>query len=136
MSDLEDQEPEQNDAEGGNGEDQPAEPETIIDILSGQPISASPKNRLVQSVLRQLIETYGFDRDDLRAGYRLTTAGKRQKTVEIAILRHGKEAVDENVERIVVCVIQKKREKLRTLQEADADERPGGLHPKGGRNRL
>src|SRR6202040_3330680 len=36
-------------------------------------------------------------------------------------LRHGKEAVDENVERIVVCVIQKKREKLRTLQEADAD---------------
>ena len=121
MSDLEDQEPEQSDVEGGDEDDQPSEPETIIDILSGQPVSASPKNKLVQSVLRQLIETYGFDRNDLRAGYRLTTAGKRQKTVEIAILRHGQEAVDENVERIVVCVIQKKREKLRTLQEADTD---------------
>jgi type I restriction enzyme M protein len=121
MSDLEDQEPEQDDAEEGNEEDEATEPETIIDILTGQAVSASTKNKLVQSVLRQLIETYGFDRSDLRAGYRLTTAGKRQKTIDIVILRHGTEAMDENVERIVVCVIQKKREKLRTLQEADAD---------------
>jgi type I restriction enzyme M protein len=124
MSDWEEQEPEQDQAEGVNGEDQAAEPDTLIDILTRQPVSASQKNKLVQSVLRQLIETYGFDRDDLRAGYRLTTAGKRQKTVEIAILRHGSEAVDENVERIVVCVSQKRREKLRTLQDAAAD-----LHP-------
>jgi type I restriction enzyme M protein len=109
MTDREDQEPEQNETEDGSGEDQAAEPETIIDILSGQPVSASTKNKLVQSVLRQLIETYGFDRNDLRAGYRLTTAGKRQKTVDIAILRHGTEAVDDNVERIVICVTQKRR---------------------------
>src|SRR5690242_6580535 len=108
MSDWDDQEPEQDQAEGGNGEDQAAQPETLIDILTGQPVSASAKNKLIQSVLRQLIETYGFDRNDLRAGYRLTTAGRRQKTVDIAILRHGTEPVDENVERIVVCVTQKK----------------------------
>ena len=124
MSDLEDQEPEQNHTEGENGEDQAAEPETLIDILSGQPVAASAKNKLVQSVLRQLIETYGFDRNDLRSGYRFTSAGRRQKTVDIAILRHGTEALDENVERIVVCVIQKKREKLRAPQEADADLQP------------
>ena len=124
MSDSEDQEPEQDETEGGNGADQAAEPETLIDILTGQPVSVSTKNKLVQSVLRQLIETYGFDRNDLRAGYRLTTAGKRQKTVDIVILRHGTEAADENVERIVVCVTQKKREKLRTLQEADTDLQP------------
>lgn len=121
MSEWEDQEAEQNEPEVENGEDHAAEPETLIDILTGQPLSASPKNKLVQSVLRQLIETYGFDRNDLRAGYRLTTAGKRQNTVDIAILRHGTEVVDQNVERIIVCASQKKREKLRTLQEADVD---------------
>src|SRR5262249_36393554 len=113
MSDLEDQEPEQeNQAEAENGQSQDAEPETLIDSLTGELVALSAKNKLVQSVLRQLIETYGFDRNDLRAGYRLTSAGKRQKTVDIAILQHGAEAVDEHVERIVVCVTQKKREKL------------------------
>jgi type I restriction enzyme M protein len=124
MSDWEGQEPEEDQEEGGNGEGQGTESETLIDILTGQPVSATAKNKLVQSVLRQLIETYGFDRNDLRAGYRLTTAGKRQKTVDIAILRHGAEPVDENVERVVVCVTQKKREKLRTLHEADSDLQP------------
>lgn len=121
MSDLDDQGPEQDQPEGENGEDRAAEPDILIDILTGQPVSASAKNKLVQAVLRQLIETYGFDRNDLRPGYRLTTPGRRQKTVDIAILCHRAEATDENVERIVVCVSQKKREKLRTLEEADSD---------------
>jgi len=50
MSDWDDQEPEQEQAEGGNGEDQAAEPETLIDILTGQPVSASAKNKLIQAV--------------------------------------------------------------------------------------
>lgn len=121
MTESEYGETDPNQEETDNGESGGAEPENLIDILTGQPISASAKNRLVQAVLRQLIETYGFDRRDLRFPYRLTTAGKRQKTVDIAILSRGAEAVDENVERIVVCVTQRSREKLRTLQEADAD---------------
>ncbi len=121
MNEWENQEPEDEQTEAEDGEEQAAESESLIDILTGEPVSASAKNRLIQSVLRQLIETYGFDRTDLKAGYRLTTAGKRQKTVTIAILRHGTESADENVERIVVCVTQKKREKLRTLAEADSD---------------
>lgn len=122
MSELEDLEPAQeNQAEAENGQGQDTEPDTLIDILTGEPIPLNKKNKLVQSVLRQLIETYGFDRNDLRMGYRLTTAGKRQKTVDIAILRRGTEAVDENVERVVVCVTQKKRDKLRSLDEADPD---------------
>lgn len=106
-------------AEPGGGAD------TLIDILTGRAMPASPKNTLVQKVLRQLVGSYGFDRTDIRAGYRLTTQGKRGKTVDIAILRHGREAVDEDehVERVIVCQRQKAREKLRSPQQAVSDLR-------------
>ena len=97
--------------------------DTLIDVLSGDEIPASPKKRLVQKVLRQLIGSYGFDRADIRVGYRLTTQGRRGKTVDIVILRHGREALDEHVERVIVCQRQKRREKLRSPQEAEADLR-------------
>ena len=38
----------------------------FIDILTGNKESASAKKLLVQKVLRQLIESYGFDRDASR----------------------------------------------------------------------
>jgi type I restriction enzyme M protein len=112
-----------NDQEEGDGEGQ-----TLVDILSGQLIPASAKNRLVQNVIRQLIESYGFDRSDLRVGYRLTTAGRRGKSADIAIVRHGQDARDENIERVVVCQPQKPREKLRSPGEAASDLRK--LHEK------
>ena len=104
-------------SEPGGGAD------TLIDILTGSAIPSSPKSTLVQKVLRQLVGSYGFDRADIRAGYRLTTQGKRGRTVDIAILRHGREAVDEHVERVIVCQRQKAREKLRSPQEAASDLR-------------
>jgi type I restriction enzyme M protein len=121
--DVDDQTPEE-----GDDEESEAESEAIIDILTGQPIAPSPKNRLVQKVVRQLLESYGFDRSDLRVSYRLTSKGKRQKSVDIAILRHGQEALDENVERVVICPPQKAREKLRSADEAAPDLRK--LHEK------
>jgi len=114
---------EANDQEEGDGES-----DVLIDILTGQPISASPKNRLIQKIVRQLLESYGFDRDDIKVGYRLTTAGKRQKSIDVAIVRHGLEARDENIERIIVCQPQKVRDKLRGAEEAAADLRK--LHAK------
>lgn len=116
-------------AEEQGAEQEPeGDSEVLIDILSGQPIPASPKNRLVQKVVRQLLESYGFDRADIKVGYRLTTEGKRQKSVDVAILRPGQESHDENVERVVVCQPQKLREKLRSVEEAAADLRK--LHEK------
>ena len=97
--------------------------ETLIDLLTDEEIGSTPKNRLVQKVLRQLIETYGFDRKDIRTRYRLTTKGKRQNVVDIVIFRSGKEALDENAERVIVCQPQKSREKLRSPEEASADLR-------------
>lgn len=121
----------ENDARTENGpetDDDSGGAETLIDLLTGEEITASPKNRLVQKVLRQLIESYGFDRGDIKAPYRLTTEGSRAKSVDIAILRHGKEPLDENVERIIFCETQKPREKLRSAQEAAGDLRK--LHEK------
>ena len=50
----------------GETEDESSGADFLIDILTGESISASPKSRLVQKVLRQLIESYGFDRKDAR----------------------------------------------------------------------
>ena len=109
-----------------NGDELSGE-ETLVDTLSGATVRATPKTRLVQKVLRQLIETYGFDRGDIRTRYRLTTPGRRQ-TVDIVIFRRGKEALDEHVERVIVCQHQRPREKLRSPQEASGDLRK--LHQK------
>ena len=97
--------------------------EALIDLLTDEEIGSTPKNRLVQKVLRQLIETYGFDRNDIRTRYRLTTKGKGRNLVDIVIFRSGEEAIDENAERIVICEPQKSREKLRSPDEAAADLR-------------
>ena len=41
----------------GNDAEESGGPETLIDVLTGADVRATPKNRLVQQVLRQLIET-------------------------------------------------------------------------------
>ena len=119
---------------GNDAEELSGGPETLIDVLRGADIRATPRNRLVQQVLRQLIETYGFDRRDIRIDYHPTTKGKRRQKVDIIILRRGQEAVDEHVERVIVCQSQKPREKLRSPQDAAADLRK--LHGKRAHSRF
>ncbi|HSP14488.1 MAG TPA: N-6 DNA methylase [Thermoanaerobaculia bacterium] len=114
--------------EGTAEEESEGESQALIDIITGQPIASSPKNRLIQKVVRQLLESYGFDRVDIKVGYRSTTSGKRGKSVDVAIVRHGLEPRDENIERVVVCQPQPAREKLRSPDEANADLRK--LHEK------
>ena len=113
---------------GGNGAENDAAAqdvgaEALIDLLSGAASRSTPKNRLVQKVLRQLIETYGFDRSTIRTGYRPTAKGKRTASIDIVIFRHGEEPSDDSVERVIVCQTQKPREKLRSPQEAAGDLR-------------
>lgn len=101
-----DGEPEGRISENG-GAAQDAGAESLIDLLTGAAIPATPKNRLVQKVLRQLIETYGFDRSTIRTGYRPTARGRRSASVDIVIFRHGQEPTDDSVERVIVCQTQK-----------------------------
>lgn len=92
-----------------------------IDILTGHPETPSPKKLLVQKVLRQLIETYGFDRNDLEVNYNLRINGRRKKLIDIAIFRPGAEHISVNIQRVILCKYQKKRDKLRTITEAASD---------------
>ncbi|MGV6825604.1 MAG: methylation-associated defense system DNA methyltransferase MAD2, partial [bacterium] len=42
----------------------------FIDILTGNKVGASQRKLLLQKVLRQLIESYGFDRADIEVDYK------------------------------------------------------------------
>jgi type I restriction enzyme M protein len=95
----------------------------FIDILTGDRVKSSPKKLLVQKVLRQLIDSYGFDRNDLEASYRPRIRGKGNKVFDIGIFRPGTEHTNDNIQRIVVCQHQKQPDKLRSISEAEPDLR-------------
>ena len=95
-----------------------------IDLLTGNTETASPKKLLIQKVLRQLLDGYGFNRGDLETNYNPRIAGRGRARIDIAIFKSNAEHNNENLQRIVVCVSQRKRDKLRTFQEADADIQP------------
>ena len=118
MSDQEDVGEAPQEAAGENGPDN-----FFIDILTGNRESASAKKLLVQKVLRQLIESYGFDRNDLEVNYNPQINGQGRKRIDIAIFHSDAEHNNDNLQRIIVCKTQKKRDKLRSLTEADADLR-------------
>lgn len=95
-----------------------------IDLLTGNTETANPKKLLVQKVLRQLIEGYGFNRCDLETNYNPRIAGRGRARIDIAIFQSNAEHTNDNLQRLVVCVNQRKRDKLRTFLEADADVQP------------
>ncbi len=88
-----------------------------IDILTGETHTASPKKLLIQKVLRQLIESYGFDRADLEANYKLNIKKHGRKVADIAVFRSGTEHINDNLQRAIICKTQKKRDKLRSIQK-------------------
>ena len=108
----------QEDAVEDNGPDN-----FFIDILTGNKESASSKKLLTQKVLRQLIESYGFARNDLAVNYNPQIPGHGRKRIDIAIFRPDAEHTNDNLQRIIVCRTQRKRDKLRSINEADADLR-------------
>lgn len=95
----------------------------LIDILTGNKENASPKKLLVQKVLRQLIESYGFDRNDLEVNYNPRISGQGRKRIDIAIFHPDAEHNNDTLQRIIVCKPQSKRDKLRSITEAETDLR-------------
>ena len=103
------------------GEEENTPENFFIDILTGNKESVSAKKLLVQKVLRQLIEGYGFSRSDLETDYKPRIQGHGRKRIDIAVFQPDAEHTNENLQRIIVCVSQKNRDKLRTYAEAEAD---------------
>ncbi|EOM1363111.1 TPA: N-6 DNA methylase [Klebsiella pneumoniae] len=93
----------------------------FIDILTGNKERTSAKKLLVQKILRQLIESYGFDRNDLEVDYNPQIPGQGRKRIDIAVFRPNAEHNNEYLQRIIVCKNQKKLDKLRFINEADTD---------------
>jgi type I restriction enzyme M protein len=93
----------------------------FIDILTGNKETSSPKKLLIKKILRQLIESYGFDRGDIEVNYNPRIPGHGRKRIDIAVFRPGAEHNNENLQRLILCKTQKKRDKLRSLSEADTD---------------
>jgi type I restriction enzyme M protein len=93
----------------------------FIDILTGNRESVSAKKLLVQKVLRQLIESYGFDRNDLEVNYNPQIPGHGRKRIDVAIFHPDAEHTNENLQRIIVCKNQRNRDKLRSISEAETD---------------
>ena len=93
----------------------------FIDILTGEKLSPSPKKLLVQKVLRQLIESYGFDRNDIEVDYKHAIKGGKPAKIDIAIFHSDAEHTNDSLQRVIVCKPQKKRDKLRSITEAETD---------------
>ena len=55
--------------------------------------------------------------------YNPQIAGQGRKRIDIAIFRPDAEHNNDNLQRIIVCKNQKKRDKLRSIAEADTDLR-------------
>lgn len=92
--------------------------------MTGETHTASPKKILIQKVLRQLIESYGFDRADIEVNYKPRIQGHGRKVADIAVFRSGAEHINENLQRVIICKTQKKRDKLRSHSEAETDLKP------------
>lgn len=103
------------------GEEENTPENFFVDILTGNKESASSKKLLVQKVLRQLIEGYGFSRSDLETDYKPRIQGHGRKRIDIAVFQPDAEHTNENLQRIIVCVSQKNRDKLRTYAEVEVD---------------
>jgi type I restriction enzyme M protein len=109
--------------ESPENEQQEEPTDFFVDILSGKKESSSAKKLLVQKVLRQLIESYGFDRRDLEINFNPQIQTNKRKRIDVAIFRAAATHTNDNLQRVIVCKPQKKREKLRSISEAEPDLR-------------
>lgn len=70
-----------------------------LDYVSGKQIKESPKELVRQRIARALIHEYGFSPEDMEIDF---SFGGRKK-VDVAIFHHGKDHINENLGRAVIC---------------------------------
>lgn len=80
----------------------------LICVLTGEKKKANAKEEMLQSVILQMNEEYGFEMADMKRDYAFSyedeEGKKKRMTVDLAIFRAGAAKEPENLERIcVVC---------------------------------
>ena len=80
----------------------------IICVLTGDKKKANPKEQVLQSIILQMNEEYGFEMDDMKRDYAFSYENdegkKKRMTIDLAIFRAGAAKEPENLERIcIVC---------------------------------
>lgn len=93
----------------------------FIVMLTGSKESVRAKKLLVQKILRQLVEGYGFSRSDLETDDKPQIPGYRRKRVDIATFELDTEYAIENLKLLVVFTKQKSRDKLGTYAKMEED---------------
>lgn len=95
----------------------------LICVLTGDKKKASGKEEMLQSVILQMNEEYGFEMDDMKRDYAFSyedeEGKKKRMTVDLAIFRAGAAKETENLERIcIVCDTKVKSTDVRKGVEA------------------
>ena len=80
----------------------------LICVLTGDKKKATAKEEMLQSVILQMNEEYGFEMEDMKRDYAFPyedeEGKKKRMTVDLAIFRDGAAKEPENLERIcIVC---------------------------------
>ena len=95
----------------------------LICVLTGDKKKANAKEEMLQSVILQMNEEYGFEMDDMKRDYAFSyedeEGKKKRMTVDLAIFRAGAAKETENLERIcIVCDTKVKSTDVRKGVEA------------------
>lgn len=95
----------------------------LICVLTGDKKKANAKEEMLQSVILQMNEEYGFEMDDMKRDYTFSyedeEGKKKRMTVDLAIFRAGAAKETENLERIcIVCDTKVKSTDVRKGVEA------------------
>ena len=80
----------------------------LICVLTGDKKKANAKEQMLQSIILQMNEEYGFEMSDMKRDFSFSfedDEGKKKRvTVDLAIFRAGAAKEPENLERIcIVC---------------------------------
>lgn len=80
----------------------------LICVLTGNKKKANAKEQMLQSIILQMNEEYGFEMSDMKRDYSFSFQDeedrRRRASVDLAIFRAGAEKEPENLERIcIVC---------------------------------
>jgi type I restriction enzyme M protein len=103
----------------------------LICVLTGEKKKANAKEQMLQSIILQMNEEYGFEMSDMKRDFTFSfedDEGKKKRvTVDLAIFRAGAAKEPENLERIcIVCDTKVKSSDSKKDLEPSTSSAPSG----------